>query len=177
MTIRDYFKKKIVFKISDPLGFDWMNIINDADDEIDFEVILEDHPDKIALQRPFVWTLNQQQSFIISVFKRINIPPIAVLLHRDGSGKQTYQIIDGKQRLTTLIRFYNNEFSINVNGKDFFFKDLDSIDVSELRYALKAYIGYNGDDKLSGRQKRDWFELLNFSGTAQESEHMQKLKY
>lgn len=177
MIIRDYFQSRISFNISSPMSFDWMNILNEPKDHIDFDVILEDHPDKIPLQRPFVWTLEQQQSFIISIFKKINIPPIAVLLHRNKDGEQFYQIIDGKQRLTTLINFYNNEFPIIVDGKKFYFKDLHSYDVSELRYALNAHIGYNWKNELTGKQKAEWFMLLNFSGTAQTNEHMKSLEY
>lgn len=63
-----------------------------------------------AYQRKSVWSDEKQSFFIDSVLKNFPMPPI--FLHQkidDDTGKTKYDIIDGKQRLTSLIRFLKNE--------------------------------------------------------------------
>ncbi|HGO5293190.1 TPA: DUF262 domain-containing protein [Photobacterium damselae] len=63
-------------------------------------------------QRDSVWS-DEKQSFLIdSILKNIPIPPI--FLHEiidDNTGKTKYSVIDGKQRLTSIIRFISGEIS------------------------------------------------------------------
>ena len=55
-------------------------------------------------QREFVWNNAQCQMLINSVLMGIPLP--SIILHEiKQDGKSSYQIIDGKQRLTTILRF------------------------------------------------------------------------
>lgn len=144
---------------------------------IDWDVYL---PTKgMNLQRGFVWTLEQKRELIYSVFKGIQLPAISIIQFKSDDKKITYKIIDGKQRLSTMLAFCKNEFSIIWNNKEYYFKDLDwSIQGEFLSHgAVRSNIGYEYEDTpISDDLKIKWFELINFAGTPQDIEHMEKLK-
>jgi hypothetical protein len=82
-------------------------------------------------QRRSVWTLKDRQSFLDTIFRGYPCP--AIFLHKETvqGGKQLYHVVDGKQRLETVLRFTKNEISVNkdfgdiaLDGKKW--KDLDS---------------------------------------------------
>ena len=77
-------------------------------------------------QRKSVWSLKDQRYFLDTIFK--NYPCPAVFIHKDisNAGKTTYHVVDGKQRLKTIINFSKDEISIdkqygdtNLDGKKF----------------------------------------------------------
>lgn len=53
-------------------------------------------------QRSDVWPQKDSQELIVSVLRRIPLPSV-ILLARDGEHK--FEVVDGKQRLTALLRF------------------------------------------------------------------------
>jgi hypothetical protein len=57
------------------------------------------------------WNLTQKQTFIKSVLENCYIPPI-VFMKKDNNPFSPYMLIDGLQRLTTLIEFYDNNFGV-----------------------------------------------------------------
>jgi hypothetical protein len=140
----------------------------------DFDVYL---PSKgCNLQRPLVWTLQQKQEFIKSVLKGIPLPVVTVIQTKNDK----MEVIDGKQRLTTLISFVNGEFPIIHNNQEYFYKDLPETFQAQLdRFGdLKFDIYYPPytTDTFSDEQKITMFEYLNFTGTPQDQEHLNKLK-
>lgn len=52
-------------------------------------------------QRKFVWDVKRQSEFVESVFLDIPIPPLFMATNRDG----TWEVVDGVQRISTLIHF------------------------------------------------------------------------
>src|ERR1700730_4273011 len=67
-------------------------------------------------QRKLVWTLEEKQKLIGSLLKKYPIPAI-LLAERDGS-PGTYEIIDGLQRLHSIVSFIENAFPL-AEGKHF----------------------------------------------------------
>ncbi|MCP4176273.1 MAG: DUF262 domain-containing protein, partial [bacterium] len=65
-------------------------------------------------QRPSdVWAYSKKSFLIDTILKNFPMPPIFLHQHIDtGTGKTIYDVIDGKQRLTTIISFIKNEVSI-----------------------------------------------------------------
>lgn len=131
----------------------------------------------INLQRPFVWTLFQKQQFILSLMKGAPIPKVAVIRHEDVDKKITWQVIDGKQRLSTFHQFIGGEFPIIHNDVEYYFNDLDEM----FQYRLNVYNFYGDvafsyyDKPISDEDKIIWFNQINFAGTPQDDEHMKKL--
>ena len=82
--------------------------------KLDYEVFLPTMG--INLQRDYVWNVEQKRELIWSILMKRNIPRMSMINTVDD----VYQIIDGKQRLSTMIDFYNNKFSSSVELMFFF---------------------------------------------------------
>ncbi len=63
-------------------------------------------------QRPAVWTKSQKQLLIDSILRDYDVPK--VYLHEVN--KDTYDVIDGQQRIRTIWSFYDDEFPLSKNA-------------------------------------------------------------
>lgn len=174
-------RHEIPYKIHKGVSMDSIKELLDYGDEIDFDVYL---PTKGKnLQRDFCWTLLQKQQLIVSVLKGIELPSISVIVYKEETGlsKITYKIIDGKQRLSTLISFYKNEFPITHDGNHYYYNDLSTAakyEISTLSLRNDRIYMYKNQPEthLSDDTIIKWFEMINFSGTPQDEEHLKNLK-
>lgn len=64
-------------------------------------------------QRKSVWTKRDRQFFLDSIFR--NFPTAPIFLHKSLSerGVPTYNVVDGKQRLDTIIKFSKDQLNIS----------------------------------------------------------------
>lgn len=69
-------------------------------------------------QRKSVWTPRERRFFLDTVFNGYPSPP--VFLHKSISdeGIATYHVVDGKQRLETIINFSNNKLALSEDIQD-----------------------------------------------------------
>jgi hypothetical protein len=88
-------------------------------------------------QRRSVWNLEYKQFFIDSVIR--NYPTQAIFLDQtvDPDEPTRYRVLDGKQRLTSLIEFYQNEFMTPDSLEDL---DLGNVYYSDLPKPVRASI-------------------------------------
>ena len=154
--------------------------------KIDFNVFLESKG--VNLQRPFVWTLKQKQELILSILKGVDIPRFTVLIHENKDKTKILKIIDGKQRLSTMIDFMYDKFPIVIKGKEYVYSDFLSVKDcrqtygENIKFILDSFaIHFNQvysywDDCFSDEELIEWFEQINFSGTPQDEEHLKTLK-
>lgn len=106
-------------------------------------------------QRAFVWTPSMQSKLIESCLMKIPLPVFYVAEDEDGR----IVVVDGLQRLTTIFRFLNDEFSLRglgINGK---FSELP-IKLQE-RIEDTQLIFYILDEKAPERAKLDIFDRVN----------------
>ena len=143
--------------------------------EIDFNVYLPTL--KKDLQRPFVWNNKQKTELIMSLLLERTIPNLSFYVFYDFElRKEVIQVIDGKQRLSTIIAFVKNEFSIVLEGSNYLFKDLpNDYQVQILQHPVPSYTIYDTPKKLTDKEKIDWFKSINFSGTPQEEQFLESL--
>lgn len=81
-------------------------------------------------QRRSVWNQNYRDYFIDTILLQYPAPAIFLYEEIDEAGRAKYNVVDGKQRLTTLFSFINNEFPVADNAqlssfRGRYFKDLD----------------------------------------------------
>ena len=65
------------------------------------------HPE---YQRRLVWDVRKKSLFIESVLNRLTVP--AFYFAPNEADSQVSDVVDGQQRLTTLLTFFNNEFTL-----------------------------------------------------------------
>ena len=137
------------------------------DKDFDVDVYLPSRG--MNLQRPLVWTVDQKRSLIESVVIRRYIPPICVIQLMND----TYQVIDGKQRLSAFIEYVQGGFDFCGYKCD----DLPKEYLTQIkRHSVCAYRLVEYDDALiSDDDKIEWFQWINFAGTPQDSQHMKNL--
>lgn len=145
---------------------------------IDFDVFL---PSKgFNLQRDFVWTIEQKRELIWSILIKRNIPSLALIniITEDSGSDGIFQVIDGKQRLSAMFDFYNNKFTLLIDGKEYYYKDLPTDYQRAIGgYAFSYYlVNEEYNNKITDEQKIQWFMYINFAGTPQDKEHFEKLK-
>ncbi|MEU2875341.1 DUF262 domain-containing protein [Streptomyces sp. NPDC007070] len=102
-------------------------------------------------QRKLVWTVEEKMKLIDSVVNELPIPLI-LLAQRKKGGIETYEIIDGLQRLDAFFSFMENKFSYE--GKYF---DLDTIGDTKAR--LDSGEIEQGEQKLS---RSDSLAIANY---------------
>ena len=131
------------------------------------------------LQRDFVWTIEQKRELIWSILIDRFIPNCLILNIIDPNDykKTILQIIDGKQRLSTMLDFYNNKFTIVIDSVEYYYKDLPhDYQLAIKNYNIKYYIIYETfENKISDEDKIKWFKFINFAGTPQDKKHLDEL--
>lgn len=148
--------------------------------KIDFDVFLPSRG--CNLQREYVWNIEQQRELIMSILLERYIPNACIISLLDRNDVKSlidiWQVIDGKQRILTMLKFYKNEFSILLDGKEYFYKDLSKEYQLEIsHYHIIARVVYDNYDKdIPDDDKITWFKLINFAGTSQDKEHLEKFK-
>lgn len=145
--------------------------------DIDFDVYLESIGKK--LQRPFVWNLEQKRELIWSMLIGRHIPHMAIvnIVNKKDTSKDICQVIDGKQRLSTMIDFLSNKFTIVIDGDEYLFSELpNDYQLAISAYNFRYYIVNEPFDKpMTDQQKINWFKFINFAGTPQDKEHLESL--
>lgn len=153
---------------------------DNKDYKYDFDVFLPKYG--VNLQRPYVWEHCQQQEFILSLLQEKPLDSIILIQHNsDRQRKNTINyVVDGKQRLITIQKFVNNEFSISIDGEEYYFKDFeDDLKLffrSRVNY-MTGTVYYSYDNApLTDDMKITLFNFYNFAGTPQTEEHKKRLE-
>ncbi|KAJ7061622.1 hypothetical protein C8F01DRAFT_1137927 [Mycena amicta] len=115
-------------------------------------------------QREFVWQLVSQMSFIDSVLRNAPVNQIMFVKYQDN-GRERLRCVDGKQRLTSLLKFMNGEipFRNSENKKSYWWIAhksgflLPDYDRREFESAVLSCVIF---DKLSPQDERDIFERV-----------------
>jgi len=127
-------------------------------------------------QREDVWKLKQKSELIESIVMGIPLPVMYFAEDREGK----LHVVDGKQRLTAMFQYLNNEFSITsapilsfLKGKKF--KDLKPQYQARLEdYQLTVYVI---KPQTPERVKLDIFDRINRGGTVLNKQEMRNALY
>ena len=128
-----------------------------------------------SFQREFIYDNSKSSKLVESCILGIPLPPIYLI--KDSTGKS--QVIDGQQRLTSLSKFYNNEFELKnlktlpeLNCKKF--EDLDDeIKTIFEETSLTFFVfDYQNEDK-----KFDIFERINKGAIALNHQEIRNCVY
>lgn len=127
-------------------------------------------------QRNFIWKLKNKTLFLESIFLGL---PIPFMFFADCDNGQQ-EIIDGAQRMQTLVEFYNNKLQIcglkkltKLNG--FYFKDLSIAQQRKFLNKTLRIIVLEDDTPTAARQ--DLFYRINTSGVKANDSEVRRGSY
>lgn len=174
------FQKKYKHRINRGLTYHYLRSLRSGID-FDFDVYLPSIGKN--LQRPLCWTLEQKRALVLTVLRGRKLNSITVVQVKDISdnftdSKYKFKVIGGKQRLTTLFAFMDNEFTIVVDGVEYRFSELPEDCRRQIEtYILTWDVHYHYDDEpIADETLIDIFEDCNFLGTPVEIEHLNNLR-
>lgn len=130
-------------------------------------------------QRRSVWTASDRRFFLDTIFRNYPCPPIFIHKTIDDSGIATYHVVDGKQRLETILKFSENRISIS---KDFGDESLNGKKFRELNADLKkVFWNYSVPvdfiDLPSGLVINEIFDRVNRNSRNLERQELRHARY
>lgn len=131
------------------------------------------------LQRDFVWTIEQKRELIWSILIGRHIPHMSILnlINKENEFTDIYQIIDGKQRLSTIFDFVDDKFTLVIDDEEYLFSQLPKEYQTCINYYHFRYYVINEpwNKRITDKQKISWFKFINFAGTEQDKKHLESL--
>lgn len=136
---------------------------------------LDLHP---SYQRRSVWSPRDRRFFLDTIFRNYPCPPL--FLHRtiDDKGFSIYHVVDGKQRLETVLMFAKNEIAIdknfgdaNLDGKKF--QDLDV----EYKRRFWDYIFVIDFIEIEGTNVNEVFDRVNRNAINLQRQELRHAKF
>lgn len=128
-------------------------------------------------QRGLVWTKEQKQAFIKALMiGKAEIQP--VFIRNPKKRREGLEVLDGKQRLTTILEYVRGEFEV----EGFYYKDLNSSDIQIFNYTpmvyteIKYYDNKVGLTTMPAEQKIELFLQVNGYGQHVSDEHLERIK-
>lgn len=155
--------------------------------QTDFDIYLDKY--KCNLQREYCWNELQKEELITSILMNRHIPPVTIVYYAFPFTKDDFrdkikeyeeitkarnQVIDGKQRILTVKKFLDNEFTY----LGYYFKDLPL----EYQFIIKNYefkcieIKYTNYGDCTDDELVNLFKWCNFAGTPQDKDYLDKFK-
>lgn len=121
-------------------------------------------------QRGYVWTDADRARLLDSLFRGLSIGEFIFISNR-VTDDYTYEVLDGQQRLTTLVNFVLNKFTYR--GK--YWNQLSTKDQQMFEGVRTSWVELEGAH-LTPRLKAEMFLIVNDSGVPQTEEHLQKVR-
>lgn len=119
-------------------------------------------------QRGYVWESEDKVALIDSIFNNIDIGKFA-FIHLGYSGDNSYEILDGKQRMRAILDYFENRF--DYKGK--YFNDLSAREQDFFEdYSISVAETQNADRK----QVLKYFLTLNKHGKIMDKRQLEKVE-
>ena len=132
-------------------------------------------------QRKPVWTEKQKSLLIDTVLRELPVPEIYIQRKTTASGETDYIVVDGQQRIRSILEFINGEFAlIEEEGEET--PSWGSCEFDELTDDLKKqFWGYNLAVRelpdVSDKEVRDIFRRLNVNLVALNKQELRNARY
>jgi hypothetical protein len=136
---------------------------------------------KARFQRDVVWSSGAQAYLIDTCLRKLPMPEIYLRVVNDDKGNTTYQVVDGKQRLTALFKFLNDDLVL----QDKYSKDIiglggekfTALPVDMRRDLFKYDITVVELHDATRRDIKDIFERLNRTGAKLNKQELRHAAY
>lgn len=130
-------------------------------------------------QRKSVWSPKDKKFFLDTIFRNYPAPPIFIHRTVNEQGYTTYHVVDGKQRLETILSFFESKIAIaqdfgdvNLNGKKF--KDL----LPEYKRKFWDYtLVVDFIDSIDGNNIEEVFDRVNRNARNLQPQELRHARY
>lgn len=121
-----------------------------------------------SYQRGIVWTKKQKETLLDTIFAGADIGKF--LFSVDNDKEAYYTVVDGKQRLSTIVSFYLDEFTY----KGFYYSELSE----EYRYVFNRLSVSVGQirEHVSEKEILGLFLFMNENGTPIDKKHLERVR-
>jgi hypothetical protein len=118
-------------------------------------------------RRRTAWPINAKTALMDTILNNFPLPPIYLRDYIDDNGKRKKEIIDGQQRISTILEYYKNEFTLskNIFDEDFYnasFKDLppeEQLMIEDFEVSFISIRGASNGDIISIFSRLNSFSL------------------
>lgn len=128
-------------------------------------------------QRRAVWLEKERAALMDTILKDLPFPEIYIqVVTNPDTGQQTHVVVDGQQRITSILKFISNEYSLP-NNDDWggeYFKDL-SQDAKAAFWDYKIVVRFLR--KTSDEEIRSIFSKLNTNNVALNDQELRNARY
>ncbi len=119
-------------------------------------------------QRDYVWSDIDRENLITSIFNNNSIGSFVFSQNGYIADTEQYEIIDGKQRLTTIVDFFEDRFAYN----GYYFSMLSK---NDQYHFLRMQVSFGTLNGATLKQKLAAFISLNTSGKVMDSKHLKNV--
>lgn len=125
-------------------------------------------------QRDYVWGHEEQHAFLQGLISGFPLGYVALARAPDWASRDGayIEVVDGKQRLTTLWLFINNKIPLELAGVPVFWQDLTRGE--QLAFGAPTLTAVVLDD-ATPQDRLDYFIAVNFTGMPQSDEHKHRV--
>ena len=129
-------------------------------------------------QRADIWTSSAQSYFIDTLLRGLPIPSIYIRLVTDRETKTSYrEVVDGQQRLATIVKFIDGKLTLDKRAKEFYGKTYDTLDDEDqerfLAYQMSVEQLFGADDDTV----LDIFHRINAYGISLNKQELRHGKF
>lgn len=153
------------------------NAASECPKELNFEPFVEtENGERRSYQRPYVWTLENEQALIDSIYLDRNCGLICfrrrdfdwIEKNKHIPGVAYTDVVDGKQRLHTLERFINDEFTDSYGN---YYSDFSVVAQRQFKMANVFSVAWLKEE-ATDKDALDAFLNINFAGCEMSKEHI-----
>lgn len=130
-------------------------------------------------QRHSVWTPKERRYFLDTIFNGYPCPPLFLYKTLSDEGVATYHVVDGKQRLETIINFSENKISIGheIADQDLAGKKWKSIGIEQRRKFWNYQLAVEMLDSVDNAFVKEIFDRYNRTSKNLERQELRHAKY
>lgn len=130
-------------------------------------------------QRHSVWTPKERRYFLDTIFNGYPCPPLFLYKTLSDEGVSTYHVVDGKQRLETIINFTLNKISLSAEMADegLAGKKWKAIDIDQRRKFWNYQLAVEMLDSVDNAFVKEIFDRYNRTSKNLERQELRHAKY
>lgn len=134
---------------------------------------------KPPYQRHSVWTPKERRYFLDTIFNGYPCPPLFLYKTLSDEGVATYHVVDGKQRLETIINYIENKISLSTEMADegLSGKKWKAIDLEQRRKFWNYQLAVEMLDSVDNAFVKEIFDRYNRTSKNLERQELRHAKY